>query len=97
MDVLKRFLSSRKAMVMLAGVVAWAVGRAGFNVDPNDLLAPLGLAATWIGAEAVVDTARAKEQAAVANAISTEANKPENRAAAQAWMADYIAKGKKKK
>lgn len=60
METVKKLLSSKKAVMALLGAIAWGAGRAGFDINPEDLYPIVGLLGLYVGSEAAVDMARAK-------------------------------------
>lgn len=57
---LRDLFSSKKFLVMLASIVAYAAARAGFDVSQAEAEKVLGLAAVWLGAQGLADLGKSK-------------------------------------
>jgi hypothetical protein len=54
-ETLLQLLKSKKGQAMLAGVAAYALARAGFDVPAEELMLPLGLVGMYIGSQGLAD------------------------------------------
>lgn len=61
-NALKEMLASKKAIAMLAGLIAWLVAKIGWDVDTADLIEPLTLVIGYIVGQGIADHGKAAAQ-----------------------------------
>lgn len=65
LDIVKQFLTSKKALATLAAILVWVAGRFGWNIGEETLLPIIGMLATFVLAQGWADHGKeaVKEQA----------------------------------
>jgi hypothetical protein len=63
MEPLRSLLRSRKFLVMLGTLAAYAASRIGLNVSPEDLALPIGAVGAWLLSHGIADAGAAKAAA----------------------------------
>lgn len=71
-DVLKSLFASKKFLALLAGLLAWLIGKAGLDLPADDLLPMLGVISVYLLGQGVAD--HGKEAAKIIAAAQPPAN-----------------------
>lgn len=66
-ESLKRFLSSRKTLIMLAGFIVYFAAKKGIILDPDDVKAVLIFFSSLLGAQGLNDFGKGKAAIEAAN------------------------------